>query len=635
MGETEREFDIDPSFLVRIQTGISAAYWYDPKRRDYSAAKLETMTRANTSQTAWFDELFEGGLMIPKEGSDSPITVLISGAPGTGKSTLASEICYRLAAPSSFANQPPLRSIYVTTEGHAPWTIAHARSFGWDGQRPHIFGEDEGSHVQIRSLKSPMDRALFINELDRIESPHSTQQSGTGPSATASIKESGSKLFDIAQGILDVIQRRTVEPPEAIDQHQIARPMLRQIMVFDNLNSVSPEADAWFPFVNQLTQKGFRLFIIIVDGGAFDITDAALAKSWAYLADVVIQLGHRYPAGYMIHTIEVLKARYQRHVFGRHQMKLVTPNKTNHEAVPRDHPYRREGGIFIFPSMHLALSRRKFERSESSQKRISTPYPDMDELLGGGFFEGRCVALAGGRGTHKSRLAFGQVLTTLTAKPRSRAIIISLREDETTVASGLSECVPFPNRDIGLDVIQKFVSSGRLELCYYPPGFIAPEEFFHRVQLSVARQKQAAKGDPVLLVFNSLDLLHSHYPLCAEHGIFVPALVELLCLEGVTSFFVATSEQNRDPYGLMSMADPVLRFQRVELAPSSPTRVREKAPRTVASRVLEEGSILVEMTVDRFAGGTSAGSSIYLALFQSSVGSGKRLYGFSKSRKKT
>lgn len=274
-------------------------------------------------------------------------------------------------------------------------------------------------------------------------------------------------------------------------------------------------------------------------------------------------------------------------------MKIVTGAFKN--ASPNDHPYRTEqGGIFIFPSMHLALSRRKMVSSNSETCHLRTPYEALNILLDSGFFKGRCVALAGGRGTHKSRLAFGQVLYTLDDDHKSRAIIISLREDESTVKGNFYKSLPPSMKVVNQkpeQLVDKLVEEGRLELCNYPPGFIAPEEFFHRVQLSVARQKQASPGGPVLLVFNSLDLLHSHYPLCAEHSIFVPALVELLCLENVTSFFVATSVENRDPYGLMSMADPVLRFLR-----------------------LEEDENIVRMTIDRFAAGTSAGKSVFLAL---------------------
>ena len=134
----------------------------------------------------------------------------------------------------------------------------------------------------------------------------------------------------------------------------------------------------------------------------------------------------------------------------------------------------------------------------------------------------------------------------------------------------------------------------------------------------------------MLLVFNSLDVLHSHFPLCAEHSIFVPALVELLCLEDVTSFFVATSdrvvrperrtgpggagslriESVSDPYGLISMADPVLRFARIAVDEHFPfDRVFGRKRNETG-----ESESIVQMTIERFAAGTCAGARVYFTL---------------------
>ena len=106
------------------------------------------------------------------------------------------------------------------------------------------------------------------------------------------------------------------------------------------------------------------------------------------------------------------------------------------------------------------------------------------------------------------------------------------------------------------------VLSGRLEIAYYPPGFITPEEFFHRVGVSIARHRAAADADALLLVvFNSLNLLHSHFPLCAEHKVFIPAVVELLGHQGVTSFFVTAKGGTADEYGLFFAGGPDSRIQ--------------------------------------------------------------------------
>jgi KaiC/GvpD/RAD55 family RecA-like ATPase len=587
--------------LERIRTGISAAYWFEPANQHYEPALLPNMTRSTMQQTGWFDELFEGGLKIPKAGLDPPLIVLLTGTPGTGKSTLALELCYRLANPDPLAqgSQKALSSIYLTTEGHLKWTIEHAKNFNWDPNNS-IFGDNADHLVQIRELKSSEDLQRFVEAIGGAEG----------------VLSRAARLFGLG----------AFKEMPAPSSAAVSGKKKTDVIVLDNLNTVRPNPRLWFPFVNDLTQRGFRLFVLVLDtdqGGTS--RHAAAAKAWGYLADVVIHMDRQYPVGYMIRTIEILKARYQRHVYGQHQMKILNGIKAERPyaaRIAREHPYRSEGGIFIFPSMHLALSRRKTIVSPPPD-RLPTPFPPLDELLGGGFLTGRCVALAGSRGTHKSRLAFAQVLKTLADDPRSRALVISLHEDEGSVLKELSDIEssdttrghggPRAADKRASPFVRKAVDSGRLELSYYPAGFIAPEEFFHRVQLSIARHRKAAPNERMLLVFNSLDLLHSHFPLCALHRIFVPALVELLCLENVTSFFIATTKPEEDPYGLMSMADPVLRFARV-------THRREFLTERVFERqhgdAIGDEETIVQMTIERFAAGVSAGADVYLALIE-------------------
>ena len=342
--------------LKPIRTFISGAYWYVPDKKQYERASLTTMSREPSSeQTYWFDELFEGGIKIPDPGGDSPITILLNGAPGTGKSTLALEMSYRLANPPT-PEQKPLRSIYLTTEGHAPWTIEHARQFKWDLDKKVFdvassakdLAAEGGSHaVRILPLKSADDLEYFVKEVDSIRTSRPTDE----PSVNKPVRQ----LFPgLAYKPSPVVQ--PAEPPP----HSVGGQggLSKDILILDNLNAVDTDANKWFQFTKSLSTKGFRVFIIVLDSS--HSTEKALA--WEYLADIVIHLGRQYPAGYMIRTLEIVKARYQGHVYGRQQMKLVAGSD---KFDPRDHPYRTEGGIFIFPSMHLALSRRKMSDRKS------------------------------------------------------------------------------------------------------------------------------------------------------------------------------------------------------------------------------------------------------------------------------
>ena len=79
---------------------------------------------------SWFDELFHGGILCPDpEGGQRAITVLLTGPPGTGKSTLAMEMCVRLAK-RNFPEMSNKKALYLASEGYPPWIMRNAVSFG-------------------------------------------------------------------------------------------------------------------------------------------------------------------------------------------------------------------------------------------------------------------------------------------------------------------------------------------------------------------------------------------------------------------------------------------------------------------------------------------------------------------------
>ncbi len=581
------EFEFD-----KIQTGISGAYWCVPSGNagepvyQFEAANLgREMTRADGAiQTSWFDELFDGGLVIPRKAThgtpNNVMTIMLSGPPGTGKSTLALELCYRLA--SNGLNRHSFQSVYLTTEGHPPWLIEHARNgFGWDPQRRILGEEDSKSPVDVRTFKTEADitrlnrpgEATFFQVFDKFLGSSVGQSPNFGHSGPG------------------------------VDWDK------RDIVVFDNLNTIDmPEKD-WIQFLKDLGAKGPRIALIILDSSSGDQT----AQKWEYLSDIVIHLGRDYPDNYMIRIIEIMKARYQHHVFGPQQLKILQHAPNRSPVPPREHPYRKEGGVFVYPSMHLVLARHNYVAGTKSHDFLPTPFEYLNELLGGeGFYSGRCVALTGHRGTHKSRLAYTQLLFTLVKDPKSKGVLISLGDDEETTKRILGD-IASQFSYMGPTIVADLVREGRLEIAYYPPGLITPDEFFHRILLSVGRLRVGNSDSPILLIFSSLEILSSHFPLCAKHSIFIPALIELLGYRRVTSFFVATSDVHPDPHtqhedensGLLSMADPILRFERVPIVKTMnfPWLSDQAA---AANLGLVPGESMVRMRIERFAAGTSA-----------------------------
>src|SRR6266496_3267754 len=76
-------------------TFTGKAYWCDPKNGDFAPALIRGM-KSNIGDSndpdsrgvCWFDELLQGGIVLPTGlQSGRALTLLLSGAPGTGKST--------------------------------------------------------------------------------------------------------------------------------------------------------------------------------------------------------------------------------------------------------------------------------------------------------------------------------------------------------------------------------------------------------------------------------------------------------------------------------------------------------------------------------------------------------------------
>jgi KaiC/GvpD/RAD55 family RecA-like ATPase len=637
----------------RLCTRISQAHWCDPATTNFTLATISSVMRGNPDYgTCWVDELFEGGIVLPEvgEGGQRALTMVLSGPPGTGKTTFAMELCCRLAEdPKPKEQRPdevkrPLRSLYVTSESHKDWMIQNARSFRW----PSVdrIGGTADSLVRIVDLADIQHEADQLLSTEALEDAH--PEAGHSLSTKAAAAESAKESFwDVLAKLLGG-RRDSIPPPAPRPRPQRTGVLplpnasaLTHLVVIDSLNTIEvPKLEAYRHFM-QLTTKGPMLIIAIADAAQ----DQGTAQDWEFAADIVVRLDRHSFSGYLLRTIEVVKARFQSHVWGQHQLKIYEPNGLPDVDVSSDgpdnnrlrtrrlraHPYRKEGGIFTFPSIHYVLSRYKTLSPSETAGDLPSPVPYLEELLGNGFPKGRCIALIGGRGTHKSHLGYIQVLDGIVREYRAgkgdlgseRAVVVSLRDGEDmtrdTMKSILVECFHEPPA-----LLAEFEKKGRLEITYFPPGFITPEEFFHRMLLSIHRMKLGVENPHVTVLFNSLDQLSSRFPLCAKQSIFVPGIIQMLCAEQITSYFVAAHDKNAraDYYGLDSMAELIVQlnrrvFDRAEyleyvkraFPPQLPTAEYEKLIATWPEKL---GA--VELKIERFAGGQPAGAAGILEL---------------------
>jgi predicted ATP-dependent serine protease len=255
----------------RLRTRISQAHWCDPATTDFEKATISSVMRGNLNYgTCWLDELFEGGIVLPEtgEGGKKALTMLLSGPPGTGKTTFAMELCCRLAESPRRTNEQsldevkrPLKSLYLTTESHKDWMMQNVRSFGWPSVR-HV-GQTEQFRVRIVDLEDIEREVGDSLGTPTLENTLSSQDSFKTPEdAVAELEREG--IGDVLSRLFKGVQRRPRRAPDA----SIVRTRSRQntrlplpnttnidVVVIDSLNTIEMDKATAYRDFMQLTTR--------------------------------------------------------------------------------------------------------------------------------------------------------------------------------------------------------------------------------------------------------------------------------------------------------------------------------------------------------------------------------------------
>ena len=86
--------------LNKLKTGVSGAFWCRPEFKEpfyeFSPTRWPHPALTDSSNPiSWLDRLFDGSILVT-DPSTRALTMLLTGPPGTVKSILALEMCYRL-----------------------------------------------------------------------------------------------------------------------------------------------------------------------------------------------------------------------------------------------------------------------------------------------------------------------------------------------------------------------------------------------------------------------------------------------------------------------------------------------------------------------------------------------------------
>ena len=582
---------------MKIQTGI-APVWdsFGEPLRDLDGKPIRSL----------FDRLLEGGIEIPdtilsdwKNRVAIPLRLLVSGSPGSGKTTLALELAYRLA-------QSGLRDGTAENDLSQGFHILY------------ISSESPGALlIENKVAKFGWDKEVFVNY------PSIPQGTLTAPDRDTKGKVIvvGTDSEDLrkcrnAKAIFEFIEKgwnRLLSKKAAEGEH-----LFPGVVIIDSLNVLPDQAAIEQAFTKLTSDLGpYRgPFLLVLVSDTFPESKGHPAQE--YIVDMEIQLEHEEVndprvGKYLLRWLRIYKARWQEHGWGRHQVKIISevkPGSPNYPPHLREQggrppsdrkgesvgtpPYRkREGGIHINQSVHRHLWEGVL-RQPGGQPLEPDPSPlaALDRVTGGGFPKHHATALVGVRGGMKSHLAYLWLLLGASGASRNpaegerepvryesgRSLLVTLRDDAEEARARINEirgneC----HRFNGLEELDRLEQDHRFRIVHFRPGYITPDEFLFRLWFHIRDFR------PTRAVINGLDHLESSFPLCSIEPIFISSMVDLFTESaGVTTIFIGVTGEGQT-------------LTQNALLPSSALVLSFRREATPVSGTVNAGRILVEV----------------------------------------
>jgi len=577
--------------------------------------------KPNEKPIYWLDEILCGGIKYHEQDIDDdtrketykPIVVLISGPPGAGKSLLLQQICYMIG----------LHDVQNNLDNPETW------------QRMVIISVDAGAKTTVKNLdnlKMPaeVDGKKIVFYYDYV-----FQKSSKKPDIKFSLPD--------PKPPLTILSPYSSDGPWQIDTFMdavnlgwkcIGRATHPKIIAIDSLNIMErtkvtktsghqhkpeKESDSMGESIGSLYDRILHrmpcppsVLILVLDTP--EIAESSFFtghRHWEYLSDVVIRVDYTHEFDYYTRHLEVIKTRYQNHTLGKQLFKIFPPPDSDEQnkIIPDREgarPYITRGGLFVFPSEHLILSKIRTGKKlihvrpkrpklkwaspilntvddcrpvasgpgdlapplfimkqegepvdwDSKYVTLNWPIQWCYEMNGSGIPLNQTTAIIGNRGLHKSYFAYQFILDGIANEENT--LTISFRDNENDVNSTLQRISCAPQ-------YKNLITTGKIEtynsVIYQRPGYVTSQEFLHRVITYVGEHA------PTRVIINAIDQWYAAYPLLEKSKIIVPALIDFLNSHEATTIIIGVNSlhQPLENTGLTSKVEVVISFDYVEL----------------------------------------------------------------------
>jgi circadian clock protein KaiC len=286
------------------------------------------------------------------------------------------------------------------------------------------------------------DAAQFDWDFEDLERQNKLKVVFTSPQVLESeLRSPDSLLLEMAG---DIGARRIF-----IDGIGLLRPVLP---VGINLPSTGP--GSYRELLQQLLEGMHRENLTTMFSHEFGALPESLAslEVATFLADTVIELGHDRHGQLAHRSVEIIKSCGQKYVAGRHTLQ-ITEGK----------------GLEVFRRVQAPILR-PMEQPTSSAKRSVIGVPALDDLIGGGLFDGSTTMVVGISGAGKTVLATQLLLEG--AKGGKRGLMISLDEHPSQIVRNAGE--------LGLD-LKAQMDAGMIHIFYESPQELEVDAHFARI----------------------------------------------------------------------------------------------------------------------------------------------------------